>query len=133
MFGLPVAAFVLVAILVSAMTPPKQQPASSPGRAATSSMHRAIGRLADATAEYGAHLESHTSVVKGLATTTRELSAAVSHQRHASEGLRNAVARQNRVLQSLESAVGGVPPAEKTPGPQAPDGGDPEQQKAKAA
>ncbi len=133
MFGLPVAAFVVVAILVSAMTPPRQQPASSPGRAAAPSMHRAIGRLADATAEYGAHLESHTSVVKGLATTTRELSGAVSHQRHASEGLRNAVARQNRVLQSLQSAVGGIPPTGKTPEPQAPDEGDPEQQKSKAA
>ena len=133
MFGLPVAAFVLVAILVSAMAPPKQQPARSPGRAAVSSMHRAVDRLADATAEYGAHLESHTSVVKGLATTTRDLSAAVSHQRHASEALRNAVTRQNGVLQSLQSAVGGVPPAGKTPGPQAPDEGDPEQQRAKAA
>jgi len=133
MFGLPVVAFVIVAILVSAMTPAKQQPASSPARAGASSMHRAFGRLADATAEYGAHLESHTSVVKGLATTTRDLSAAVSHQRDASEALRNAVASQNRILQSLQLAVDGVPPAGKTPAPQAPDEGDPEQRRAKAA
>ena len=133
MFGLPVAAFVVVVFLVSAMTPAKQRSASSPARAGASSMHRAIGRLADATAEYGAHLESHTGVVKGLATTTRDLSAAVSHQREASEALRNAVARQNLVLQSLQLAVGGVPPAGQALRPQAPDEGDPERQRAKAA
>ena len=108
MFGLPVVAFIIVAVLVSAMKPSAQQPASAPGQAAASSMHGAIERLADATAEYGAHLQSHTGVVKGLAATTRELRTAVSHQRHASEALRNTVAHQNRVLRDLQAVTGGV-------------------------
>jgi len=106
MFGLPVAAFVIVAFLVSAMTPGKQQPASAPARA--TGMHQAVGRLADATAEYGAHLESHTSVVKSLAATAQQLQMAVSRQRQASDALHGAVIRQNRVLENLDAVVGRV-------------------------
>ena len=106
MFGMPLAAFVIVVFLVSAMTPGKQRPASAPARA--TGMHRAVSRLADATAEYGAHLESHTSVVKSLAATAEHLQTAVSRQKQASDALHGAVIRQNRVLENLDAVVGRV-------------------------
>ena len=116
MFGVPLAAFVIVAILVSTVTPGTQRPAAAPARAAASSMHRAIGRLADATAEYGAHLESHTGIVRGLAATTEQLRTAATDQRHASDALRSAVARQNRVLEGLDTVIGRLSSAVSAPG-----------------
>ncbi len=94
--GLPILTFVLIVLASLWMAPNKSPEHPLPGSAALAEtspaeINNAIEKLAVAVAEYGAHLQSHTAVVKHLAGT--------------SDGLEQAVHQQNEVLAGLAEVV----------------------------
>ena len=87
--GLPILTFVVV-VLASLWLLPGEQPRD--GQVAPSAEFRdALTSLGAALNEYGAHLQSHTKIVKHMAVT--------------SDGLEEAVRIQNQILTDLAAAV----------------------------
>lgn len=91
--GLPILTFILIVVSALWLLPgERREPLAEAPQASSVEFDSALNRLADAIAEYGTHLQSHTAVVKSLGG--------------ASEGLEQAVQQQNSVLADLTSAVG---------------------------
>ena len=94
--GVPIVSFVLI-VMFALWALPKDAPETDPSRmeGALPTLPLGVGltldRLTAAVGEYGTHLKSHTSIVRGMAG--------------ASEGLEEAVRQQNEVLAELTEVV----------------------------
>ena len=94
--GLPILTFVLIILATLWLAPGEKREAPAPGTTAVAQtppgeVDKALAGLASAIADYGVHLKSHTAVVKQLGGS--------------SEGLEQAVHRQNEVLVDLTKVV----------------------------
>ena len=108
--GLPIVVFVVV-VMASLKSSSGQSEAQKvkPGAVSTepsSNYFQAeTEKLATAIAEYGAHLESHTAIVKGMSSASERLEGSVQVQNDTNAELNEAVHRQNQILAGLLIAV----------------------------
>jgi signal peptidase len=114
--GLPTLAFLAVVLATLWLMPNDKD--SDKGRAGQGVSERqtspgtqpaeitqSLNLLASAVAEYGVHLQSHTAVVKHLASSSGGLKRVVGKQSKTADGMRLAVQQQNQVLADLAAVV----------------------------
>ena len=100
--GIPILTFALIVLATLWLSPSGKSEAPAPKRASARATKDAGGllpkhvgipldRLTSAVSTYGVHLQSHTSIIKGMAGS--------------SEGLKEAVQQQNEILVELASVV----------------------------
>ena len=84
---------------------PKPGAATIPNRPPTNYFRLETEKLASAIFEYGAHLESHTAIVKSMSSASERLEETTLVQKDTNAELNEAVHKQNQILASLLIAV----------------------------
>lgn len=108
--GLPVLTFILIVLATLWLTNNEKGARSSSPEAkvrepAPAEIEQALSRLTSAVTEYGAHLQSHTAIVKHLAGTSEGLEQVAWRQSGAADELNQAINQQNQVLADLAAVV----------------------------
>ena len=97
--GIPILTFALIVLATLWLSPGTKSETPAPAMALT------LDRLTSAVAEYGAHLQSHTAIVKHMATTSAGLEESVNKQNNTSVEMNQAVHKQVEVISDLAAVV----------------------------
>jgi signal peptidase I len=107
LFGLPLMVFIIIVLIFLWLTPlGKGKPV--PEASAVTRTDEALDRFAEVIAKFEAHWQSDVAVVKNLREATEELRMMVVDQGSTAEELKQAVRRQDQVLEDLEGLLRGA-------------------------